>query len=80
MNPSFCAHPQLMRVADNELCVRPTVAAKYEKEKQVKEMEYSENTEIKRDKAHKANARHNGHLDRQIYRQTNRYPSDTHRI
>lgn len=58
-----------MRVADNELC-ELLQKEKYEKQKRKPRRggESVENTGIKRDKAHKANARHNGHLDRQIYR------------
>lgn len=59
--------PLPMCVADNELCERLTVTEKIWKTKK-KEKKCLENTEIKRDKTHKANARHNGHLDRQIYR------------
>lgn len=60
-----------MRAADNELC-ELLQKEKYEKQKRKRRgagaKKSVENTEIKRDKAHKANARHNGHLDRQIYR------------
>jgi len=57
--------PQKRR-ADNELYKQLTRGSKIWKTKNKKKS--MENTEIKRDKAHKANARHNGHLDRQIYR------------
>lgn len=58
-----------MRTADNELC-ELLQKEKYEKQKRKRRgaKKSVENTEIKRDKAHKTNARHNGHLDRQIYR------------